>query len=121
MFHALIRTVTVLCRFALACGPRFSRDADLSCLVNADPKRIDKINKKVFNVDGADLQLVCTTMASGVIKCEDNVDMRVQNRFKELTFNHYGTRRSSHVSPPPVEGGTRYSSPADIGTFQSVF
>ena len=59
-------------------------------VMDADPKRlvIDKINKMVFNVDGSDLQLVCTMMASGILKWEDSVDMRVQNPFKELIINH---------------------------------
>ena len=70
-------------------------------VMDADPKRlvIDKINNKVFNVDGSDLQLICTMTASGIIKYEDNVDMLVQNRFNELITNYYGARRSSHVSP----------------------
>ena len=59
-------------------------------VMDADPKRlvIDKINKKIFNVDESDLQLICTMMASGVVKWEDNLDMRIQNRFKELSLNH---------------------------------
>ena len=58
--------------------------------MDADPKRlvIDKINKKVFNVDGSELQLICTMMASGIVEWEENVDMRYKNRFKELVTDH---------------------------------
>ena len=71
-------------------APLFKVKQAICEVMDADPKRlvIDKINKKVFKVDGSDLQLVCTMMASGIIKWEDNVDMRVQNRFKELSLNH---------------------------------
>ena len=58
-------------------------------MMDIDPKRvvIDKINKKVFNVDGSNFQLICMMMTSGIVSWEDNMNTRVQIRFEELIGN----------------------------------
>ena len=47
-------------------APLFKVKRAIREVMDADPKRlvIDKINKKVFNVDGSDLQLICTYQES---------------------------------------------------------
>ena len=76
--------------FKRTLAPLFTVKRAICEVMDPDPKRlvIDKIIKKVFNVDGSDLQLICAMMASGTVKWEDNVDTRVLNRFKELATNH---------------------------------
>ena len=72
--------------------------------MDVDQKRfvIDEVNKKVFNADGFDLKLLNIMMASGIIEWETNMDMRVQNRFKESLK---GTSFESRLTPHRLKTG----------------
>ena len=49
-------------------------------IMECDAKRIaiDKSGKKVFYINGADLQFVCALLSSGTAKWEDAIDEKIK-------------------------------------------
>ena len=45
---------------------------------------IVKADKKVFNVNGSDLQLIASLMRSGIIQWEAGIDEKIKARYTEL-------------------------------------